>query len=55
LVIELGVKEGKYTFRSTRWKALVIKCRNGSIWEKVVRNRYSGVKGNVDINIVINL
>jgi hypothetical protein len=54
-VIELGAEEGKHAFGSTRWKALVAKCRDGSIWEEVVRDGYGGVEGNVDADVVINL
>ncbi|OCL13837.1 hypothetical protein AOQ84DRAFT_309903 [Glonium stellatum] len=54
-VIELGAEEGKNAFGSTRWKALVAKCRDGSVWEEVVRDGYGGIEGNVDADVVINL
>ncbi|KAF2197943.1 hypothetical protein GQ43DRAFT_402001 [Delitschia confertaspora ATCC 74209] len=54
-VVELGAEEGKNAFGSTRWKALVSKCRDGSIWEDVVRDGYAGVEGDVDAEVVINL
>ena len=30
-------------------------CRDGSIWDKVVRDGYAGVEGDVDADVVINL
>ncbi|OCK74553.1 hypothetical protein K432DRAFT_429964 [Lepidopterella palustris CBS 459.81] len=54
-VVELGAEEGKHAFGSTRWKALVAKCRDGSIWEDVVRVGYGGNEGDVDADVVINL
>ncbi|KAK0647317.1 hypothetical protein DIS24_g7817 [Lasiodiplodia hormozganensis] len=54
-VIELGPEEGKHAFGSTKWKALVSKCRDGSVWEEVVRAGYGGVEGSVDPDVVINL
>ncbi|KAF2277955.1 uncharacterized protein EI97DRAFT_500178 [Westerdykella ornata] len=54
-VVELGAEEGKHAFGSTRWKELVSKCRDGSVWEEVVRDGYAGVEGDVDAEVVINL
>ncbi|KAF2270018.1 hypothetical protein CC78DRAFT_451983 [Lojkania enalia] len=54
-VVELGAEEGKHAFGSTRWKELVSKCRDGSIWEDVVRNGYAGAEGDVDAEVVVNL
>ncbi|KAF2187248.1 hypothetical protein K469DRAFT_704923 [Zopfia rhizophila CBS 207.26] len=54
-VVELGAEEGKHAFGSTRWKALVSKCRDGSIWEDVVRDGYAGIEGDLDAEVVINL
>lgn len=54
-VIELGAEEGKHAFGTARWKALVSKCRDGSIWEDVVRDGYAGREGDVDAEVVINL
>lgn len=54
-VIDLGPEEGKHAFGSTRWKQLVGKCRDGSIWEEVVRDGYGGSEGDVDPEVVINL
>ncbi|KAF2477351.1 uncharacterized protein BDR25DRAFT_249255 [Lindgomyces ingoldianus] len=54
-VVELGAEEGKHAFGSTRWKALVSKCRDGSVWDDVVRDGYAGVEGDVDAEVVINL
>lgn len=54
-VVELGAEEGKHAFGSTRWKQLVSKCRDGSVWDDVVRDGYAGVEGDVDADVVINL
>jgi hypothetical protein len=54
-VIELGAEEGKHAFGSTRWKQLVSQCRDGSIWDTVVRDGYAGVEGDVDADVVVNL
>jgi hypothetical protein len=54
-VVELGAEEGKHAFGSARWKELVSKCRDGSIWEDVVRDGYAGVEGDVDAEVVVNL
>lgn len=54
-VIELGPEEGKHAFGSTRWKAMVSKCRDGSIWDEIVNVGYGGTDGEVDAEVVINL
>jgi hypothetical protein len=54
-VVELGAEEGKHAFGSSSWKALVSKCRDGSVWEDVVRDGYAGVEGDVDAEVVVNL
>lgn len=54
-VVELGAEEGKHAFGSSRWKELVSKCRDGSVWEDVVRDGYAGVEGDVDAEVVVNL
>ncbi|KAF2875369.1 hypothetical protein BDV95DRAFT_539040 [Massariosphaeria phaeospora] len=54
-VVELGAEEGKNAFGSARWKALVSKCRDGSVWEDVARDGYAGVDGDVDPEVVVNL
>ncbi|KAI4675750.1 uncharacterized protein J4E88_007785 [Alternaria novae-zelandiae] len=54
-VVELGAEEGKHAFGSTRWKQLVSQCRDGSIWDHVVRDGYAGVEGDVDADVVVNL
>lgn len=54
-VVELGAEEGKHAFGSSQWKQLVSKCRDGSIWEDVVRDGYAGVEGDVDAEVVVNL
>tara|TARA_R110002003_G_scaffold149_3_gene13491 strand:+ start:7051 stop:7530 length:480 start_codon:yes stop_codon:yes gene_type:complete len=54
-VVELGAEEGKHAFGSARWKQLVSKCRDGSVWDDVVRDGYAGVEGDVDADVVVNL
>jgi hypothetical protein len=54
-VVELGAEEGKHAFGSTRWKQVVSKCRDGSVWDEVVRDGYAGVEGDVDADVVVNL
>ncbi|KAF2763419.1 hypothetical protein EJ05DRAFT_38184 [Pseudovirgaria hyperparasitica] len=54
-VIELGPEEGKHAFGSVRWKGLAAKCRDGSVWDEVVRVGYGGSEGDVDAEVVINL
>jgi len=54
-VVELGAEEGKHAFGSTKWKQLVNKARDGTIWEDIVRDGYSGNEGAVDADVVINL
>ena len=54
-VVELGPEEGKHAFGSTKWKALVAKARDGTVWEDVVRDGYSGIamldKGTVHFEV----
>lgn len=54
-VVELGAEEGKLAFGSARWKQLVSKCRDGSVWDEVARDGYAGVEGDVDAEVVVNL
>ncbi|KAF2751281.1 hypothetical protein M011DRAFT_464009 [Sporormia fimetaria CBS 119925] len=54
-VVELGAEEGKHAFGSSKWKELVSKCRDGSVWEDIVRDGYAGVEGDVDGEVVVNL
>ena len=54
-VVELGAEDGKHAFGSARWKQLVAQCRDGSVWDQVVRDGYAGVEGDVDADVVVNL
>ncbi|KAF1812498.1 hypothetical protein P152DRAFT_449235 [Eremomyces bilateralis CBS 781.70] len=54
-VVELGHEEGKHAFGSSKWRALVAKARDGSVWEEVVQNGYGGSESDVDPDVVINL
>ncbi|KAF2434577.1 hypothetical protein EJ08DRAFT_605971 [Tothia fuscella] len=54
-VVELGPEEGKQAFGSTKWKYLVNKARDGTVWEDIVQVGYHGIEGNVDGDVVINL
>lgn len=51
-VVELGAEEGKKAFGGARWKELVNKTRDGSIWEEVIKNGYYGSEGSVDAEVV---
>ena len=37
------------------WFVYLLECRDGSIWDNVVRDGYAGVEGDVDADVVINL
>jgi hypothetical protein len=54
-VVDLGAEEGKHAFGTARWKQLVSKCRDGSVWDQVVSDGYAGVEGDVDTDVVVNL
>ncbi|TKA74711.1 hypothetical protein B0A49_02410 [Cryomyces minteri] len=54
-IVELGPEEGKHQFGSSKWRGLVAKARDGSVWEDVVRDGYAGVEGDVDADVVVNL
>src|SRR5271167_328897 len=54
-VVELDPDEGKQAFGTQEWRTLVSKVREGEVWEEVVTNGYSGVEGDVDSDVVINL
>jgi len=51
----MSSEQGKRTFGSARWKELVAKARNGTIWEDVIQDGYAGVEGDVDADVVVNL
>jgi hypothetical protein len=54
-IIELGPDEGKSSFGSTKWRQLLAKATDGSIWEDVVQHGYAGNEGDVDPDVVVNL
>src|ERR1700759_4415779 len=54
-VVELGPEEGKHAFGTNKWKTLVSKARDGTVWEDIVQDGYGGVEGNVDAEVVVNL
>jgi len=54
-VIELGPEEGKHAFGTSKWKSLVCKTRDGSVWADIVRDGYAGNEGAVDADVVIDL
>jgi len=54
-IVELGAEAGKKEFGSARWKELVVKAREGSIWDDVVNQGYNGIEGAVDADVVANL
>jgi len=51
-VVELGAEEGKKSFGGSRWKELVSKTKDGSVWEEVIRNGYYGSEGSLDAEVV---
>lgn len=54
-IIDLGVEEGKASFGSTKWRQILAKADEGSIWEEVVQHGYGGNEGDVDPDVVLNL
>ena len=54
-IIELGPDEGKNAFGSTKWKSILNKACDGTIWEEVVYAGYGGIEENVDAEVIINL
>lgn len=54
-IIDLGPAEGKATFGSTQWKAMVASAQNGTVWDMIIRQGYRGLEGEVDADVVINL
>lgn len=54
-IAQMSSEQGKRTFGSARWKELVAKARNGTIWEDVIKDGYGGVEGDVDADVVVNL
>lgn len=54
-IIELGAEEGRNTFGSTKWRELVKKAREGTIWNEVVQHGYGNNEGDVDPDVAVNL
>ena len=54
-IIELGPEIGKRQFGSARWKALIAKVQNGTVWDEIVKIAYNGSEGSIDPEIVTNL
>ncbi|QSZ29451.1 hypothetical protein DSL72_003965 [Monilinia vaccinii-corymbosi] len=54
-ILELDPAEGKQTFGTSQFRALIAKVRDGEVWEEVVKNGYHGIEGSVDSDVVINL
>ncbi|KAI9845245.1 MAG: hypothetical protein M1837_005001 [Sclerophora amabilis] len=54
-IINLGPEEGRNTFGSKTWRALLSKAQEGKVWEEIVQEGYGGVEGDVDADVVINL
>ena len=54
-IVDLGQEEGKLLFGSSRWRELAAKVREGTIWEEVGQRGYSGLEGEVDADVVVNL
>jgi hypothetical protein len=54
-VVELGPEEGKHAFGTNKWKTLVSKARDGTVWDDIVQYGYGGIDGQVDAEVVVNL
>lgn len=54
-IIELGPEDGEAAFSIRRWKSLLAKAQDGTIWEDIVQLGYGGVVGNVDAEVVVNM
>lgn len=54
-IAELGPEDGTAEFGNKKWKNVVTKAQDGSIWEEVVNVGYGGVEGNVDADVIVNL
>ncbi|KAK4502436.1 hypothetical protein PRZ48_005861 [Zasmidium cellare] len=55
VIIELGAEEGRNTFGSVKWRELVKKAREGTIWDEVVQHGYGSNEGDVDPDVIVNL
>ena len=54
-IIDLGSEQGKLIFGSTKWRELVVKATQGTVWDEVVQAGYGGREGEVDADVVVNL
>ena len=54
-IIELSPEEGKSSFGIKRWRSLVAKARDGTVWQDVLEIGYGGIEGKVDAEIVTSL
>lgn len=54
-IVELGAEQGKAEFGSTKWRQLVAKAREGTVWDEIVQRGYGGEVGEMDADIVVNL
>ena len=54
-VAELGEEEGKAAFGRQRWRSLVAKTEDGTIWDEVVNVGYGGIESRMDAEVVINM
>ena len=54
-IADLGPVDGKTSFGSEKWKELVSKAEDGSIWDEVINVGYGGIEEDVDAEVVQNL
>lgn len=54
-IIELGPEEGRSALGSAKWRQVLAKAQEGSVWEDVVQHGYGGNEGDVDPDVVLNL
>ena len=51
-IVELGPDEGQTLFGHRKWRAILTKVREGTVWEEVVQVGYNGIEGGVDADVV---
>ena len=51
-IVELEPNDGKRLFGNHKWREIITKVREGSIWEEVVQVGYRGIDGTVDAEVV---
>jgi hypothetical protein len=54
-IVNLGPEDGKSELGNKEWREIAKKAQEGGAWEEVVKYGYSGIEGEVDADVVINL